>query len=466
MKCLECGFENSDDAVFCEDCGARIPKEKECPDCHFKAALNAKFCKKCGHRFGANAQAAHNAGVSIGDKNVIAGDVISSASSAGASSAGGVSMGDKNVIAGDVIGKKLVVEKGATFINNEDETKRLVQCHICKRNMAIADSIECPRCHEFVCEHCYDRKALLCLHCKEEEYKALQRAAARGDKKAKSRFMKVLMDKLDMKVNDTVFLKYIYSEQVKDFVIPDGITEIGERAFSESNIVSVEIPSSVKTIHDGAFFKCHSLQRVILHDGLKTIGEYAFQGCEKLSEIILPESVRTIEIGALSVCPSLQKVILNEGLEIIGEEAFWQCGSLSEITIPGSVKTIEKSAFRECSNLQRVVLHEGLKTIGEFAFQECNKLSEITIPNTVKTIEKYALSRCPSLQKVILNEGLETIGECAFWQCGSLSEITIPRSVKTIEESAFDECSSLSSLRVPSSTLLGNDVFEGKIIRI
>ena len=116
-NCPKCGFENSDESKFCGECGAKLPREKQCPECGFKVAPSFKFCPECGHRFEANVPAAQNASVSIGSKNVIAGDVIGGDSRTGAS-AGGVSMGDKNVIAGDVIGNKVVVEKGATLIHH------------------------------------------------------------------------------------------------------------------------------------------------------------------------------------------------------------------------------------------------------------------------------------------------------------------------------------------------------------
>ena len=68
MKCLECGFENSDDAIFCEECGAKFPRKKECPDCHAVVASHAKFCRMCGRRFGGNAPAAPAAAAVAGEQ--------------------------------------------------------------------------------------------------------------------------------------------------------------------------------------------------------------------------------------------------------------------------------------------------------------------------------------------------------------------------------------------------------------
>lgn len=470
MKCHKCGFELGHNASFCMECGAKVPSEKQCPNCGFMTIPTAKFCMECGYRFPAPGVpgAPWNDGITIGDRNVIAGDVIAEdspfkAKHEAVKSGPEIFIGDKNMIAGDIIGKQLKFGDHATFINNEDETKRVVQCYICKRNMAIIDSIECPRCHEFVCEHCYDREDKLCLHCKEEEFKTLERAAAQGDEKAKKRYMKALMVKLGMKTDGTLFKCYKYSEQMKEFVIPDGITEITEDAFSGADIISVEIPSSVKIIHGSAFYMCLNLQKVILHEGLETIGEHAFRECKRLLEIKIPKSVKTIGKYALFKCSNLQKVTLQEGLEMIGEHAFGECKQLSEINIPGSVMTIDENAFYECSDLQKVILHEGLETIGECAFEGCKQLSEINIPGSVMTIDRRAFCNCFSLQKVILNEGLDTIGFSAFSDCSSLSEISIPNSVKMIHDNAFF-LSGIDKISIPPKTKLG-DICVPNIIR-
>ena len=76
LRCPKCGAECGDGEKFCQECGAPIPQEKECPQCHAKVKPTAKFCGECGYRFGApSAVPEAAAGQSIGDKNVIAGDV-------------------------------------------------------------------------------------------------------------------------------------------------------------------------------------------------------------------------------------------------------------------------------------------------------------------------------------------------------------------------------------------------------
>ena len=101
-----CGAENEDGAKFCECCGTPLPQDKECPSCHNRVKLTAKFCAECGFNF--NKQ-------QVADKS---GSMLS--------------MGDKNVIAGDVVGKQenIKISGSATIIKNEDESKKVVTCQV------------------------------------------------------------------------------------------------------------------------------------------------------------------------------------------------------------------------------------------------------------------------------------------------------------------------------------------------
>ena len=279
----------------------------------------------------------------------------------------------------------------------------------------------------------------------EKSVQWLEKAAEQGNEVAKDLLQKAMMEKLGMEIDGTVFKKYRYSEQVKEFVIPSGITEIAASAFSRSGILSIEIPSTVKVIHKNAFFMCEDLQSVLLHAGLETIGECAFQHCKSLSEIIIPGTVKEIGNLAFHFCKSLRKAVLNDGIEIIGNNAFDTCESLSEITIPGTVKEIGKDAFKDCNNLRKAVLNDGIEIIGNNAFDHCESLSEITIPGTVKEIG-VLFSFCKNIKKVFLNDGIEKIMDRAFQDCKFLSEITIPGSVKTIGSYAFYGCNGLNAL--------------------
>ena len=113
--------------------------------------------------------------------------------------------------------------------------------------------------------------------------------------------------------------------------------------------------------------------------------------------------------------------MLSDGLKKIGQFAFQSCTSLQSIAIPSSVTEIEKYAFINCNSLREVVVSEGLlKKIRSSVFQTCMSLQRITIPATVDKIEQFAFMNCSTLREVVLCEHLPKISKDAFIGCTSL----------------------------------------------
>ncbi len=111
-------------------------------------------------------------------------------------------------------------------------------------------------------------------------------------------------------------------EAVGDIAIREGTTMMGEDAFGMSNITSVKLPSTLKSIPHLGFYRCKNLNNVVIPANIKEIGDNAFSWCE-----------------------SLTNLTISEGVEHIGEAAFFRCNSLNEVTIPRSVTQIDIHAF-------------------------------------------------------------------------------------------------------------------------
>ena len=111
-------------------------------------------------------------------------------------------------------------------------------------------------------------------------------------------------------------------EAVGDIAIREGTTLMGVDAFGMSNITSVKLPSTLRSISKLGFYWCKNLNNVVIPGTVKEIGDNAFSWCESLSDL-------TIE----------------EGVEHIGEAAFFRCNNLNEVTIPKSVTQIDMHAF-------------------------------------------------------------------------------------------------------------------------
>ena len=137
-----------------------------------------------------------------------------------------------------------------------------------------------------------------------------------------------------------------------NFVYEDGILFNKDKSriisFRNQNIKSYVIPSSVTSIGDGAFFRCHSLSEIVIPSSVASIGDSAFKNCFSLSEIVIPSSVTSIGDWAFFCCGSLSEIVIPSSVTSIGDSAFFWCFSLSEIVIPSSVTSIGDWAFYDC----------------------------------------------------------------------------------------------------------------------
>lgn len=149
MKCNNCGAEVAEGMKFCCDCGSPLPQEKKCVSCGATIALRMKFCPECG---------APQSGETQKPKF----------------NAAAFAMGDKNVIAGDVVGhrEETHIAGSATIIKNEDQSKQVKRCHVCGSLVLITQGFDCPECGEFTCEKCYDADKNCCNDCAENHKKA------------------------------------------------------------------------------------------------------------------------------------------------------------------------------------------------------------------------------------------------------------------------------------------------------
>ncbi|MBR4183072.1 MAG: leucine-rich repeat domain-containing protein, partial [Lachnospiraceae bacterium] len=163
--------------------------------------------------------------------------------------------------------------------------------------------------------------------------------------------------------------KLINPEKV---TLPDTIEVIGNGAFRNTVISSINIPDSVKEIGERAFYSCGSLNSVEMGSGVEKIGEGTFLDCVALTRFTIGDNVSEIGKNAFSGCTGLGEVVFNSKLETIGE-----------------------GAFNGCTNLDKVEFKKGLKNIGKNAFTDCRKLSEIVMPSTVAAVSGDLIDESP-----------------------------------------------------------------------
>ena len=247
---------------------------------------------------------------------------------------------------------------------------------------------------------------------------------------------------------------YKYRESIKQVKIGDGITGIGNYAFSGcTSLTDVTIPGNVTSIGDCAFGGCKALEELTIPEGVKKLG-YKIIADTYIEKIKIPSTVVTSgweyggDNGALAGDGVLTEVEFAEGMTRIPAYVCENASSIEKVVIPSTVTSIGSSAFDGCGGLKGVSLPDGLTKIEDSAFNNCDSLTSITVPKSVTSIGAYAFSNCASLKNAVIEANGKklfetTMGNYAFSGCTNLTSVTIPGNVTSIGNNAFNNCNSI-----------------------
>lgn len=270
-----------------------------------------------------------------------------------------------------------------------------------------------------------------------------------------------------------------YREDITEIIVGEGITRIGSFAFVDCrNVISVTLPSTLKSIGICAFNNCSSLTEITLPKGLEEIDSEAFYNCKLLKSVTIPSGVRSIGKQAFGYLYNLDEgglysdsdflirsnrnfyaklyakangmryeelgssaVPLSLGGKVTGTIS-WKLTEDGMLTISGSGDmpsfSHDPSPWWECHEfICGVRVEEGIRSIGSRAFTDSIYLQEVSLPSTLKSINANAFDYCDSLTEIDLPEGLERIEAHAFYMCNHLPSVTIPSSVTYIGNYAF-----------------------------
>lgn len=185
-----------------------------------------------------------------------------------------------------------------------------------------------------------------------------------------------------------------------NYIIPEGVVNIGSNAFYNCCLESITIPDSVTSIGDSTFYACY-LTSITIPDSVISIGANPFRRCFGLTNINVSNLNRNYkdEDGIL---------FSKDGTELIAYPA--EKGNINYI-IPEGVVNINNLSFDWCINLENIIIPNSVTNIDEMAFSSCNGLTSITIPNSVTNIGNDAFLGCHKLESIFIYNDKIQLGE-------------------------------------------------------
>lgn len=297
---------------------------------------------------------------------------------------------------------------------------------------------------------------------------------------------------------------YYITDEIKEVVVREGVTSIGENAFKSCDFLTdiklastvrridkhafknckklkeIQIPSTVRKVGCAAFFSCKGLKKVVLGDGVKVIERYAFAYCDKLEDISLPDNIEYIGACAFRNCPGLGKIEIirgvcgnrngeNAGADVkwelntkTGRMVIWGNGEIRNFWEKGCDDYLTTPWYGIDDRIKEVVIKEGVTAIGDYAFARCDTLTGIEMAATVKKIGISAFEECDGLKRIRIPSTVKEIGMDAFLGCSRLKNLIFEEGVKIIGIDAFGGCDSLKEVSLPKSIkYIGSGAFRG-----
>lgn len=310
----------------------------------------------------------------------------------------------------------------------------------------------------------------------------------------------------------TITIEMVDPKVTGSVTIPDkinkkAVTKVSTYAFWDCvNITEINIGANITQIGQMAFMNCPSLERInvaeentaytslngvlvnktmttlikcpakiegefIMPDTVKTIAQYSFFDCAKLTSVKLSSVLSNIPSFAFANCSSLVEIEIPSAVTDIGESAFSFCSSLENIKIPDKVFYIGASAFANCESVKTVSIGRALVYMGDLVFTGCTSLEsfEVAQENTMYSAENgMLLSKNGKTLYVYPNaleegtkipETVTKIAPYAFYSCKTVESLTMPQTLAEIADFAFVSSTVKEIIFTGSAPKLGKNVF-------
>jgi len=251
-----------------------------------------------------------------------------------------------------------------------------------------------------------------------------------------------------------------YCGKINKIILEEGVLSIGSYAFSGCKASSITIPKSLKYIEGMAFESCRVLEYVYITDLVAWMNiEYNGYLAEPPFEYTIGHKGHIILNGN-----EITNLIVPEGVVSIGDYAFHNCGYITSVTIPSSVTSIGKMSFWNCDGLTSVHISDltaWLKMSGhgnssplyyaKHLFLNGEEINDLTIPNIFTILTSGLFWGWTGLTSVKIPFGITIIDNLCFSGCKGLTSVNIPNSVTEIHEYGFSGCSAIKEIIIGSN---------------
>ena len=282
-----------------------------------------------------------------------------------------------------------------------------------------------------------------------------------------------------------------------EVVLPAALTSLGDQAFLNTGLTSIDIPAGVTAIGSSVFNNCKALADVKMGDNVTKIGDMAFYNAG-VKNITWPSALTGIGAYAFSGTAFEGELTLPAAVETIGTQAFAKNKTVTAFNLPATVKSIGSAAFMDCPALAKYTVAEGneaykvlptgaLATIDgtkilnypaanpatvfadaealeldAYAFYGAKNLTEINLAKanvygdyslsgtSIKniavsgTLGRYLLKDCKALEEVTVGGKEVPFGICSG--CSALTKYNRTDDITIVRQESFKDCTSLKSL--------------------
>ena len=154
------------------------------------------------------------------------------------------------------------------------------------------------------------------------------------------------------------------------YVTHGGSVDFEPAGYSGNVVVPAQITHKgrtykVFTVGPNAFACCEELISVQLPPTVRGLGYCAFLGCINLQHVSMPEDIRTFNASAFTGCTSLQEIFLPRKMERIDTLTLYCCASLTSLVLPHRVRTVCRGALEHLPAMTHLYCFASVPPVAE-----------------------------------------------------------------------------------------------------